>query len=226
MLDRLIEFIAPHYCYSCGIAGTQLCDNCKYDITSEPFSQCLVCYKPTIGPNLCKTHAVPYQKAWVVGERRDVLDILIDRYKFGHERAASRELAALLDMVVPELPSDTVVVAVPTISRHIRQRGFDHAALVARHFAKSRALSYQAVLDRSTTSVQFGASKASRLAQAKQAFKLNGSANPEVPYLLIDDVFTTGATMHYAAKELADAGVQNVWVAVVARQPLDQGVHI
>jgi len=42
-----------------------------------------------------------------------------------------------------------------------------------------------------------------------------------VPYLLVDDVMTTGSTLKYAARALKQAGASQVWVAVIARQTLD-----
>ncbi|MET0980124.1 MAG: phosphoribosyltransferase family protein [Candidatus Saccharimonadales bacterium] len=39
--------------------------------------------------------------------------------------------------------------------------------------------------------------------------------------MLIDDVVTTGATIKYAAESLRQAGATQIWVAVIARQPLD-----
>lgn len=219
MLDQLLANLAPHYCYSCHKIGAGLCENCKYDIASEPFSQCVACLRPTVAMALCGAHRLPYQKAWVVGERREVLDTLIDRYKFGHERANHRQLADLLGAVVPLLPAETVVTNVPTIQRHIRQRGFDHAALIARRFARQRGLAYRPTLRRQTNTTQFGASKAERERQACEAFAPRTDLEAERPYLLIDDVFTTGATLRYAAEQLARAGAKDIWIAVLARQP-------
>ena len=109
------------------------------------------------------------------------------------------------------------MVPVPTIASHVRQRGFDHAARLAKEFARRRKLPCRMILHRRTSSVQHTADKSERWQQAKQAFVCDSSEAASC--LLIDDIYTTGATLHYAAKALLDSGVEKVSVAVVARQP-------
>ncbi len=158
-----------------------------------------------------------------MGERSGELEALINGYKFERKKASYLVCASMLHSVLPELPLHTVVVPVPTIAKHIRQRGYDHTALVAKQLAQLRQLHYVPALIRVHNTVQFGATRKVRLAQAKQAFRVKqGVAN--VPHLLVDDVSTTGATVQYAAKQLLDAGASDVWVAVVARQPLDKRI--
>ena len=43
MIDNVLKFIAPNYCYSCDNIGYVLCDNCKNDIAYEPYVGCIVC---------------------------------------------------------------------------------------------------------------------------------------------------------------------------------------
>lgn len=71
---------------------------------------------------------------------------------------------------------------------------------------------------RRTSTKQRGASRRERIAQAKQAFRLISTIEPDRPYLIVDDIVTTGSTLKYAAQLLRDAGATEIWVAVVARQ--------
>lgn len=221
MIDRLISYLAPHYCCSCGEIGAVLCDNCKYDIASEPFYGCFSCGSNVIkleNHQACKLY---YEKAWSVGERGGALQRAIGVYKFQGKRSAAYDLARLLDEVLPVLPVDTIVVPIPTVASHIRERGFDHAALLARRFAKLRGLSYASPLRRRTATKQRDANRRQRLLQASEAFKATTSLSGTSPYLLIDDVTTTGATLNQAARILKESGASTVWVAALARQPLD-----
>lgn len=222
MIDKLLSFIAPHYCCGCGRIGSLLCANCKYDIIHEQQSVCLVCKRPVGSTGTCKACRTPYDAAWSVGERRDGLQRLIGLYKFKYAREAYKTLGDLLIETLPDLPSDTIVVPIPTVSSHIRQRGYDHTLLIADYFAKKRGLKIRQLLGRKTRTIQRHASASIRRKQAKVAFipRVN-SIFVDQPYLLIDDVATTGSTLVYATKMLKDMGASRIFVAVVAYQTLD-----
>jgi competence protein ComFC len=148
------------------------------------------------------------------------LEALIYAYKFGRSRAGYVAAADMFDTALPQLPQDCIVTAVPTIAAHIRQRGYDHTALIAQEFARRRGLPFRSLLVRTDNTRQQGASKKQRFAQARSAFACV-TAKPAI-HLLIDDVFTTGATAQYAALRLREAGATEVWLAVLARQPLEK----
>lgn len=220
MIDALLQFIAPHICTGCQKVGTLLCDNCKYDISVEPYEQCIVCQAPSLA-GVCQKHRTAYEKAWCVGERRDVLQRLIGNYKFQNAKAAHRPLAQLLDERLPQLPANAVLVPVPTLSRHIRERGYDHVDLITRELAKWRGLAIERIIERSGNTVQHHADRRQRISQALKAFTTTQSVDPEKTYIILDDVVTTGATIGHMAQLLKTAGAQTIWVAVIARQPLD-----
>lgn len=223
MIDTLLQTIAPHHCYGCGEAGSALCGNCKYNIVSEPFAGCIVCQR-AVGPRgVCSTCTAGYDRAWVAAQREGEMEQLLNAYKFQHQKASWRVLTELLAERLPDFAQQPVVVVpVPTIARHIRQRGYDHVGLVARSLATQRQLPYRPVLRRQTNSVQLGATRRQRLAQAKEAFRVKGELCTDDIYLLVDDVVTTGATLEYAARALKKAGAKQVWVAALVRQPLDK----
>lgn len=129
--------------------------------------------------------------------------------------------ADLLDATLPELPANTIVTTIPTASSHIRQRGYDHALLIGKRVAATRSLQFAHLLKRNHELSQKDADRVERQKQAETAFEAKGTLDPSVSYLLIDDVVTTGASLRYAAEALAQAGAQTIWVAVIARQPLD-----
>jgi ComF family protein len=220
MLDKVLDFVAPHYCCGCDKIGVLLCSNCKNNIICEQKMFCVVCCKPTGNMWLCRSCRVPFERAWVVGERDGVLQRLVGTYKFQRAKSGYKVLGDLLLAVLPELPSGTVIVPVPTVSSHVRERGYDHMILIAKYVAKARGLKLEPLLCRRTSTKQRQSTAVQRTEQAKQAFSVNGNINADVSYLLIDDVITTGATIKYASKALRDAGAKHIWVAAIARQRL------
>lgn len=218
MLDKVLTYLAPHPCFGCEKWGQPLCDNCKYNIESEPFLGCIACGSPAGRQGVCGSCRF-YQKAWCVGARHEILEQLIDAYKFERMQAAHLPLSGLLAAVTPVLPPETIIVPIPTIRRHVRQRGYDHTRMIAKRLAGLKQVAYGPILERKNQSVQRGATRAERVHQAKEAFIVREALPADRPYLIVDDVVTTGATLRYAAKALHDAGAQHVWVAAIARQP-------
>ena len=181
---------------------------------------CVACNKPTLNHWLCDTCNMPYERVWAVGERYGILQRLVGLYKFERAISAHTELGDLLLSVLPELPPETIIVPVPTTPARIRERGYDHMLLIARYVAKARGLKCEQLVRRKTNTKQRQASAEKRELQARQAFEVHGKLDASVPYLIIDDVITTGATIKYASQSLRDAGAEHVWVAVIARQVL------
>jgi len=220
MIDKMLSLVAPHPCSGCGKVGSLLCDDCKSDIISHPFIGCIVCDGPSYN-GVCRKHHLPYKKAWVVGERRDTLQRLISSFKFQNAKEGAAVLATLLDERLPHLPENTVVVPIPTIAPHVRQRGYDHTRLIAKQFAKRRHLDWEPLIQRKDKSIQKNAGRLLRKRQATKAFYIKGAVDPRTHYLVVDDVITTGATLEYASQLLKDAGATSIWVGAIARQPLD-----
>jgi ComF family protein len=142
---------------------------------------------------------------------------LVGDYKYESIRESAKVMALLLDLRVAVLPGDTIVTAVPTIHSHIRRRGFDHAALLAREFSALRNIPYFPLLKRVHQQTQHDLKRTARLQAAKQAFGVKNIPKRR-PVLLIDDIMTTGATLEACVRLLQDGGVNEVYVAVVARQ--------
>lgn len=221
MFDHLLAPIAPHLCCGCSKIGSLLCDNCNYNISSEPFERCVSCGSLAGLRGLCESCHLPYSRAWCVGERSGELRRLIDTFKFERVRGAHSPLAKLLSRRIGQLPEDTVLVPIPTIAPHIRQRGYDHALLLAKAVANYQGVPLSKVLCRKSVTRQRGATRVERIAQAEQAFSVRGAMRQDRVYVIIDDIITTGATVKQAAQALREAGAGDVWVAALAWQPLD-----
>ncbi len=166
-------------------------------------------------------HSLPYSLSTYVGERTDALKRLIDDSKFESCRAGCDAQADLLHGVIPQLEASAVIVPLPTIAAHIRQRGYGHTERIAHRLANCRNVAYDPIVKRTIRQyVQHGANRATRLKQAKMSFVVHARLSPEVQYVLIDDVVTTGASMRYAARALREAGANTVWAFATSRQSM------
>ena len=182
-----------------------------------------MCLTPTLKSNLCQVCRAtsPFDDAFVVGWRQEGLKKLLDDYKFESRREASSALSRLLDSCIPQLPPDTQVIAIPTLRRHIRQRGYDHMKRIASDIATSRHLSVSRSLERVSAVVQHGATRQVRIKQAKGMFTIRETVTAS-PLLLIDDIYTTGSTISSAAALLKSKTDKPIYLAVIARQPVGE----
>ena len=222
MIDHLLAPFAPHICYGCGFVDSPLCDSCTNDIKYDDFGRCIWCMKPTANSHQCKKCATQYgaSAAWAAGVRETVLMEVVDGYKFDACRGAAVELAALLDATLPLFETAPIVTWVPTTPAHIRERGFDHAALLARTLARCRGYVATPLLSRVNSLTQHTLGRAARERVASETFvAIPERINPLTPVLLVDDILTTGATLRACIRELRKHSEAGIYVAVVCRQP-------
>lgn len=160
---------------------------------------------------------MPFCKQYCLGKRKGALKELVNIYKYHSLRAAGDVLARLIVDNIG-FNEDAVLVPLPTIRRHIRERGFAHIESLAVRLSKlSPRLSSARVLRRVNSSVQVGASAEMRAKQAQEAYAVKPGFDPEKRYILLDDVWTTGSSMLAAAQKLRSEGAQNVDILVIAK---------
>ena len=215
--SRILDLLAPFSCRGCGRLGSLLCDCCKNYNMRQIVKICPRCRKSQKKCS-CK------EKVYAVFYRDGVLLKLTEDYKYKSIRKTAEVLAELMDAAIPkDLGYDegkgVAVVPLPTISRHVRERGFDHALLLAKELARRRGWKVERVLTRRNKTVQVGADEKTRKRQAKEAYEAVGKVDAETTYLLVDDVWTTGASMEAATKAIKKAGAKRVASAVILIPP-------
>jgi predicted amidophosphoribosyltransferase len=158
---------------------------------------------------------------FVVGDRSDLIGKLLYDLKYSSVRALARPIAEILDGILPSILGDVSVVPLPTIAKHKRERGLDHTMLVAKHFARIRGDRYMLdkALERAKNTVQVGANRKKRIAQAASAYIISNKTiiDPSRTYIVYDDVWTTGASIKTAVKLLRGSGAQKIVVVILAR---------
>lgn len=220
MLDKLIGLLAPHTCLVCDSEGSVLCAWCAPDATISLPARCYRCRVVSLDSRVCENcrKKTSLEHVWVSSVYDTAAKRLIRKLKFERGKAAAAVIAKILDETLPYFPADTVVTYVPTAARRVRLRGYDHAKLIARQFAKRRGLVCTPLLIRHGHARQVRSSRADRAEQAAQSYTPRRSNLSYDTVLLIDDILTTGATVEAAARILKKAGVRHVNAAVFAQK--------
>lgn len=167
---------------------------------------------------------MPFAKARAVGPYDGPLARLIQLYKFEGERALAHDLAPLLaERAIDEGIHDEIqaITFVPMTRRARRDRGFNHVKRLARELGRHIDRPVVPALQKTReTRPQVELPERERVANLRGAF----STTQPLPWssmLLIDDVFTTGATLRECTQTLIDGGVERVVVATLARTAED-----
>lgn len=149
------------------------------------------------------------------------LDRLLPRFKFHGSLACGRLLSEWMLPACAQAPRPQALVPVPLHHGRLRERGYDQALELARPLARMLDLPLRddLLVRRRATAAQSTIDAAARRRNLRDAFAL-ASAQPLPAHLaLVDDVMTTGATLHAAARALRRAGVARVDAWICARVP-------
>lgn len=192
-----IERFEPPWCELCGVPtpeGVDLCSRCGHT-------------------------SIPFEKARSVGPYDGVLARLIQMYKFQGERALARDLVQLLaDRVIDEgMDREVEAIAyVPMTRRALHDRGFNHVEWLARGLGERLDRPVIPALQKTReTRPQVDLPERERLDNLHGAFAPTQPL-PWTSLLLVDDVFTTGATVQECSRALTGGGVERVHVATLA----------
>jgi ComF family protein len=158
----------------------------------------------------------------------------IHALKYDGLLGAARPLGAMLAIAISQLagaaPAEMMVIPVPLHRSKYAERGFNQARMLATHALAELRRSHPAwrlklapdtVLRLRATASQAGQTPRQRRLNVRGAFKVADPAQVRSKdILVIDDIFTTGATVRSVAQELRRAGAASVWVATLARARL------
>ena len=221
VLGVLAEILSPARCAGCGVPGDALCPACLSAAhLIQPGTGCQRCGAPLTSASCreCEGRVFAFSSAVCAGLLEPPLSRVVTLYK----DAAERRYAALLGKLLcaacePWRGWPDVVCAVPPSARSLARRGFDHTAALAVHLARGLDVPHESLLVAARRADQRGLGRDERRENMADAFAVRATVLLSSRVLLIDDVFTTGATLDGATRALLAAGAMEVRVAAVAR---------
>lgn len=217
LLRTLSRMMAPPTCLGCGREGQIVCHVCYQRLTDPPPPACFRCSKNNDSNATCVSCRPFTALAGVTTAATygGIMRELVHWLKYRRLGDAALPLAAALTPLLDPTHYDVVTV-VPVATVRLRSRGYNQSELIARHLATRLQLPYRRLLRRCRNTQQVGKGRAERLEQVTGSFaathRLTGQR-----VLLIDDVLTTGATLHECAIQLHNAGAAKVWAAAPVR---------
>jgi competence protein ComFC len=208
-IEKALDLLFPKFCASCGKEGTYLCEKCLSVVIAD---------------------AAPAQKRITASDYLDGLTILFDYgentvsklirlFKYNYIMEMADIFKKIIDKMEPSFfkvaaagGQDFVIIAVPLHPRRERERGFNQSEIIAKLFADKLGLEIRFNLRRVVyTAQQARLSSEQRRVNLTNAFIFNeNQKTTPKKVLLVDDVFTTGATMRECAKVLKNSGVKIV----------------
>ena len=220
----------PPRCPGCGSEvddDHRFCAECwrSLDFLGEP--ACRRCGLPvdlpdTAGCDACAGRALSYDAVRAAVGYGDVARTVALRLKYGRRPGVAQTMATLMTRLALDLPGDALFVAVPLHRRRLWTRGYNQALLIARALARrsGRPCLAEALVRTRATPVLRGLGRDARARAVADAFAVPEASRARLAgrtVALVDDVFTTGATVEACAAALRRAGAARVLVLCWAR---------
>jgi predicted amidophosphoribosyltransferase len=213
----VLALLAPQRCGACGVEGALLCVECCDELG-------------LMGDGRAESGAAPpgcVAGAWI-GPYEGGLGEVVRTLKF-HDLPALAEPLGLglrhaIRAVQQQLGGDATLVPIPTDPARLRDRGFDHAALIASAAARALPSALVPLLERTrAVPALHTLGRTERRRVMDRVFTVRAGVPLPDRVILVDDIWTSGATFEAAAATLQAAGCATIGVVAVAREALVNG---
>ena len=218
ILDSILLCIFPKTCGICGKVGNYICENCKMFLQNKNiYYDRLESYK-TDSTKFFNYHY--YLFSYEEPIRRKIIE-----YKFKNKpylfhmfseffvknEKVSRFLKTHCDIIIP----------VPMTKKKVAKRGYNQSALIAKEIAKNyEKLTYNSniLIKQKENKTQSTLGKKERIENVKNVYKIqNEQTIKEKNIVLLDDIYTTGATANECSRMLKNAGAKEVSIFTIAK---------
>ena len=230
----LLALLFPDDCRLCGVplkefSRIPVCGSCLNEPEAfAPEHFCTCCRTPFLNSaplddagvcRLCRMGVSRFDAVYSYGSYDGALKGLIHLFKYEGVRPLAKPLGAWLAQALPREQKFDALAPMPLHWMRQFRRGFNQSALLAKELSKRTGLPVKSVVKRvKGTEQQAFLTRAQRRLNVSGAFKApDANAVRGMRILLIDDVFTTGATLNACAGALKRAGAAHVSALTLAR---------
>ena len=238
-VDWLFDWLYPPRCRACqgrilGRDAEYFCEHCREHIQLVGHPLCNVCGRPfpdasgddhECGVCLERPPQFIAARAWACYPREDdhPLREVVQKFKYARKVSLGRPLGRLMargcQEFLREIDPD-VIVPVPLYPKRLRWRGFNQSVLLAREVSRAYGIPMDLFLlqRRHETAAQTRLAEEERRRNVRGAFTLD----PDRPIrgkrvLIVDDVYTSGATVNECSRTLKQGGAKEIYVLTLAR---------
>jgi ComF family protein len=240
-LDGLVDWLYPPRCRACGIRihgrdAEFFCSSCWPQVQIIVPPLCTICGRPfpdasgddhLCGICLSQPPSFVKARAWACYPREEFMEHplrkVVQKFKYGRKVSLGKPLGRLMAWGCTEFITQCapeLIIPVPLHLKRLRWRGFNQSVLLARQISRSYRIPMDPfVLYRHReTPPQTQLSEEERRINVRSAFSLNPQKSiADKTLLLVDDVYTSGATAKECSRALKRAGAKEVYVLTLAR---------
>ena len=234
--ESILNLLFPSFCLNCQKEGDYFCQDCLSLINISNYQYCPFCYPPKIVLDgktcyFCKKREKKLDGLFSAASYKNfIIKKLISQFKYQpyYIKNLSKVLASLIitHFQLLENPppffggGQAILIPIPLEKKKLKQRGFNQAEEVACQLSNffKIPLVNNVLIKIKGTLPQVELSGEAREKNILGAFACQETKDIKgKKILLVDDVFTTGATMEESARVLKKVGAKEVWGVVVAR---------
>ncbi len=231
ILDEIAEILVPekNLCYICNyrdeyIGQNHICKSCSAELERLEGLVCSKCSKPLDHDaelcDECLMKTKCFERAIAPLEYTGFSKKLVRDYKYGGKSYLYKLFGP---MIVEKLEEEGIgrfdaIVPVPLHRSKLKTRGYNQSELIAKYISfKIDAPVLKLIIRTKKTVPQSSLTGEKRWSNVKNAFEYSEKPGRVSRILLVDDIYTTGATLNACASILRENATDKIWCATIAR---------